>query len=181
MWIFHTIVDLSRRVWLDLEPRLYLIGQGQSSHITKILVWTITSNVKLDLNDILHNYTQLISMSQGCVMTWAIGHFPRSRSKCTHTWNPCPGQNCLLEGWILIIFHTIVVYDRRVCHDLDPRSYIQGQGHIAHIAIILVRVKTHYYHVGLGKCFMQLLSMTQGCVMTLTHCHISKVKVTMHT
>ena len=26
----------------------------------------------------------------------------------------------------------MVVCDSRVCHDLDPRSYLQGQGHSAH-------------------------------------------------
>ena len=28
--------------------------------------------------------------------------------------------------WIQMIIHTIVVYELRVCHDFDPRSYCQG-------------------------------------------------------
>ena len=52
---------------------------------------------------------------------------------------------------------------------LTQRSYLQGQGHSAHIPEIGVRVITPY-----------LLSMTKGCVTTLTQGHISDVKVTEH-
>ena len=45
----------------------------------------------------------------------------------------CPGHIFLPLCRIWIIFHTTVVHDPRVCHDLDPRSYLQGQGHCAHI------------------------------------------------
>ena len=65
---------------------------------------------------------------------------PRSMSQCTHTENPCPGYNYSVSSWIWIIFHTIVAHDPCVCHDLDPRSYLQGQGHSAHILEIRVRV-----------------------------------------
>ena len=58
---------------------------------------------------------------------------PRSRSQCTYTGNLCPGHNSSLPSWIWIIFHTLIVYDRRVCHNIDPRSYLWGQGHSAHI------------------------------------------------
>ena len=43
----------------------------------------------------------------------------------------CPGNNFLLHAWISILFHRIVVHDLRVCHDLEPKSYLQGQGHSA--------------------------------------------------
>ena len=36
----------------------------------------------------------------------------------------------------------IVVHDPRMCHDLDPRSYLQGEGHCAHIPKIGVRAIT---------------------------------------
>ena len=52
-----------------------------------------------------------------------------SRPQCTHTKNPCPGHNSPLPCWIWIIFHTIVVHDPKVCHDLDSRSYIQGHAY----------------------------------------------------
>ena len=32
----------------------------------------------------------------------------------------------------IVNFYKIVVHDQRVCHDIDPRSYLQGQGHNAH-------------------------------------------------
>ena len=44
----------------------------------------------------------------------------------------CPGHNFLTPCPIWIIFHTIIVHDPRMCHDLDPRSYLQGQGHWTH-------------------------------------------------
>ena len=37
-------------------------------------------------------------------------------------------NNSSLPCWIWIIFHTIVVHDPRLCHDLDPRSHLQIQG-----------------------------------------------------
>ena len=30
----------------------------------------------------------------------------------------CPSHNSLLQSWILMIFHTIVVHDTKVRHDL---------------------------------------------------------------
>ena len=39
----------------------------------------------------------------------------------THSHNPCSGHNSLQRVWI---FHTIVVHDRKVCHDLEPRLYL---------------------------------------------------------
>ena len=53
-----------------------------------------------------------------------------SRPQCTHTKNPCPaGHNSPLPCWIWTIFHTIVVHDPKVCHDLDSRSYLQGHAY----------------------------------------------------
>ena len=98
-----------------------------------------------------------------------------------HLFTSRPGHNFVLPCPIWIIFHTIVVHDPRMCHDLDPRSYLQGRGHSAHILEIGVRAITPHCVVGSGLYFTQLLSMTQGCVMTLTQGHISEVKVTVHT
>ena len=58
------------------------------------------------------------------------------------------GHNFLLPWLIWIIFHTIIVHDPRLCHDLDSRSYLQGQGHSAHIPKIRVRAVTPHCHVG---------------------------------
>ena len=58
------------------------------------------------------------------------------------------------EGGISVlqtaIFHTIVVHDPRVCHDLDQKSYLQGKGHGAHIPKIRVRVITPDCQIGSG-------------------------------
>ena len=79
-----------------------------------------------------------------------------------------------------MFLHTLIAQDPRVGHDLNPRSYLSCQGHSEHIPKIRVRVITPHWQVGSGY-FTQLLSMTQGCVMTLTQGHISKVKVLLHT
>ena len=79
----------------------------------------------------------------------------------------CPGHNFLPTFPIWIIFYTIVFHDPRVCHDFDPSSYFQGQGHSAHITKIRVLAIIPHCQVGSGYNFTQLLSMTQGCVMTL--------------
>ena len=73
------------------------------------------------------------------------------------------------------IFYTIVVHDPRVRHDLERRSYLQGQSE--HIVKIRVRAITLYCHIGSGQYFTQLLSMTQECVMTLGRGHTSYVKL----
>ena len=99
--------------------------------------------------------------------------------QCKHTKNTCPDHYSLLSCWICIIFHTIVVHEPSVCHDLDTRSYLQGQGHNARIPKNFIRAVNVYCHVGFGY-FMQLLSIIQKCVMTLTQGHISKAKVTVH-
>ena len=92
----------------------------------------------------------------------------------------CPGHN-FVTTFPIWIFPTIVVHDPRVGHDLDPRSYLQGQGNNAHIHKIRVQTITPHCQVGSGYHFTQLLSMTQWRVMTLVQGHISKVKVTVLT
>ena len=58
---------------------------------------------------------------------------PRSRSQCTYTTNPCPVHNSSLPCWVKIIFHTLIVYEPRMCHDLYPRSYLRVHGQSTHI------------------------------------------------
>ena len=100
---------------------------------------------------------------------------PRSRSQCTHTQNSRPGHNSSLPSWIWIIFHTIVVHDPRVCHDLEPRSYLKGQGHSAHIPKICAWAITPHCQVGSWYYFTQLLFITQRCVLTLNQGWCSRV------
>ena len=54
------------------------------------------------------------------------------------------------------MFHTIVVHDQRMCHDMT-----QGQGHITHGARINARDIDPNCYVGSGLYFTKLLSMTQ--------------------
>ena len=93
-------------------------------------------------------------------------------SKCqghsSHIAKTCPGHNFLLLSWIWIIFHTIVVLNPMRCHDLDTRSYLQGQFHSAHNAKILFRAITSYCHVGLDpRSFLQV----QGHTAHIMHSH----------
>ena len=104
----------------------------------------------------------------------------RSRSQCTYikirVWAI---YNSSLPSWIWIIFHTILVHESRVCHDLDPRSYLQGQGHSAHIPKIRFRAINLYCQIVVAGgicsvrtclvlfCFCQTLCpfMTCHCIL----------------
>ena len=72
-------------------------------------------------------FTQLLFMTQGCVMTFTQGHI--SKVKVTmHTWP----KTSLLPCWISVICCTIVDHNQRVFHGNDPRSYLQIQDHSVH-------------------------------------------------
>ena len=92
-------------------------------------------------------------MTKGCVMTLTKVISHKSKSQYTDTQNPCPGHNSSLPCWILI-FHTVVVHDPRGYHDLDPRSYRQGQGHSAHIPKICEKRHDREYRF----CFLSGLT-----------------------
>ena len=134
IWIiFHAIVVH------DLDQRSYLRGQGHSAYIMEICVRTITPHCLVGSG----YFTQLLSMDQRCVMTLAQGHI--SKIKVTGNTYPesvsGPKTHCHVgSGWK---FHTVVVHDTRVwvCHDLNPRSYLQGQGYSEHIPKICIRVE----------------------------------------
>ena len=129
--IFHTIVVHDQRVCHDLDPRSYLRIQGHSAHIPKIRVRAITPPCQVESEKY---FTQLLSMTQGCVMALTPDHI--SKVKVTvHIYRESVsgGLYSSLPSWNWIIFYTIVVHDPRVCHDLAPRSYLRGHGHSAHI------------------------------------------------
>ena len=67
-----------------------------------------------------------------------------------------------------------------VWHDIDLRSYLQGQSHSTHKHKIYGRAITPYCHIKSVHYFSQLLAILQRCVMTFAQCLISKVKVTVH-
>ena len=94
---------------------------------------------------ILHNY---FPWPSGVSWPWTKVIYLRSR--CTHSQNPCPGHNSLLPSWVWIMVYSIVVHGSRVCQSLGSKSYIQVQGHSAHIPKICVRAITPYCLVGSG-------------------------------
>ena len=84
-----------------------------SYHIRPILLTGI-----LDL-DILQNgcpWPKYLSLPLTRIIS------PSARSICIHSQNVCPGHNSLLACWIWKIFHTIVVNDPEICHNLEHRS-----------------------------------------------------------
>ena len=116
------------RMCHDLDTRLYLQGQGQSTHMFTNLcpghnswgpccIWIF--------------HTSLVQDKRVCHITLYVIS-PRSRSQCTLIHNLYQGHTSLLPCWIWIIFHTIFVHDQWMCHDLDPRLYLQGHCHRAH-------------------------------------------------
>ena len=93
------------------------------------------------------------------------------------TW--CPGHIFLRLCRIWIIFHTINVHDPRVCHDLDPRLY--RQGHCAHIPQNRCPGHNSSLPCWIWIIFHTIVVKDPRCVMALAQCHISKIKVTVHT
>ena len=112
-----------------------------------------------------------LTINVHCMPKGALWLFPkviylRSIPQCTYTQNPSPSHNSLLLCFIWKIFHTIVINSPRVCHDIEPRSYLLGQIHSAHIVTLRVLAITPHFYIWYGWYFPQLLSLTQGCVMT---------------
>ena len=130
-------------------------------------------------------------------------HDLKSRSQCTHTPNPCPGNKSLLPCWIWILFQTIILYNPSVLTSnkgLIPKGVswpvshncyswpkgaswpwsefiYQGQGQIAHIPKVCVRAIIPRCHVGSGQYYTQWLSVIHGWVIILTQGNISTVMV----
>ena len=69
---------------------------------------------------------------------------------------PFPGISFIPSCWIWIKFLTIVVHVPRMCHYLDPRWYLQGQGQTVHITIILLLNIIYCCYINFGY-FTQLL------------------------
>ena len=67
-------------------------------------------------------------------------------------WEKIPNNNLPLPLIRILTPHLYETVEEnlRVCHDLDPRSYLQGQDHSAHISKILVQVVTSCCQVGSG-------------------------------
>ena len=128
----------------DFYQMSYLQCQGHSAHIPKIRFMAITPQWQVGSG---WYFTQLLFITKGVSWPWAKVISPRS--------NPCPDLNSSLHNWIWMIFLTLIFHDPRVCHDLEPRSYLQVQGHNAHIPKNHVRAITPHCHVGSWKYITQ--------------------------
>ena len=99
---------------------------------------------------------------------WTKVTSPRSRSQCAHTGSSYPGHNsCQVRS------HSIVVNDPKTWHYLDPRSYLQGQGHSTHKTNIFVRPINPKRHVGSGCYFTMALTqghLSLGSMLEFRHC-----------
>ena len=112
----------------------------------------------------------LLSTNQGCVTTLNQGNISRSRSQNMLRQHPCPNHNFLLPCWIWTIFHTTVIRDPRVYHDLDPGSYLEE-------SVSGPKVITAMFDIpGTSRWFTHIAVYDQGCVMTLVQGRISQVK-----
>ena len=102
-------------------------SRSQCKHALNLCLNLLAS--KFDLDNISNNFCP---WSKGVSWLWPKVISLRSRSQWTHTQNPCPGNNSLLSSWILIVIHTIVIHDPRVCHNLEPRSYLSSRSQCTH-------------------------------------------------
>ena len=113
MVIFYTIVVHDQRVC----PYFY-VGSGPK---------VISPKVKL------HTYPKPMSEPQILLAFFNLDYISDNCCPWKVKVTAQPYQKSLsgLEGWIWI-FHSIFVHDQRVCDDIDPRSYLQGQFHSLH-------------------------------------------------
>ena len=79
-------------------------------------------------------FTLLLSMVRVCHDLDPKVKSPSSMSQYKYIQSLCPGHYSLQSSWIRKIFLTILTIllsNPKVCHDLDPMSYFQGQDHSA--------------------------------------------------
>lgn len=70
---------------------------------------------------IVYNLNVFIDLTQG-----HLGKFKFTERK-VH--NLCPLYTFLMKNYWKSPLHAKIVYNLRVCHDLDPMSFVQGQDH----------------------------------------------------
>ena len=105
---FTQLLSMTPKMCLDLEPRSYL--QGQGAHIPEI-------SVQCHCQVGSRYFTVVVHHTRMCYNFDPRSNIPKI----------CLGRNASLPS-LIWIFHTLIVHDRRVCHDLD-KSYLKGQGH----------------------------------------------------
>ena len=100
------------------------------------------------------------------------------RSQCTHTQICVRAITLYCHVGMMLILHvyTIVVYNPRVCHDFDPRSFskvkvtvhtcTENVCHSAHIPKICVQTINPYYPVGIWMIFHTIVSWPWPCVIS---------------
>ena len=86
----------------------------------------------------------------------------------------------LVKAWCLMPYQRLPpLFHPDNCYDFDPRSYFKFQGHSTH------RPKSCPCNTSLLPCWIWrfhtiVVHVHEGCVMTLTKFHISKVNVSAH-
>ena len=155
-WPCPEVISLRSRSECMYIQNLCPLDQGHTLYLiifkAKVTVHTYQKSVsgpnsslpcwiRIIFHTIVFHYPRVChDLHQMVILMYILGqghsaHIPENRFQ---------GHNSLLSSWILIILHTIVVHDPRGCHDLDPRSYLQVEGHSTHIT----KIPCHTYNHG---------------------------------
>lgn len=81
---------------------------------------------------------------------------------------------CSHVRFIFLSWRTKIAYDQRLCHDFDPKSFWQVQGHWKETCIILYCFLMEKHWTFLLR---KMNAYIWGFVMILTQCHLSKFKI----
>ena len=127
IWIVLQTIVTHCRLYYNLNPRLYLQGQFQCTHSKALM----RQNSLLSGWILIVFYT-ILSIVRGVSRASSKVILPRGKSQCIDSYKLCPSHTSLPPCYILI-FHKIVFFDQKVCHDLNPTPYLQGQGYRVHI------------------------------------------------
>eukprot|EP00105_Crassostrea_gigas_P038152 XP_019922300.1 PREDICTED: CD109 antigen-like [Crassostrea gigas] len=80
-------------------------------------------------------FTQILLMTLGCVMILTQGHFGKAKVTGRKEQNSCPVHIFLMDKYWKFLIHIKIAYNLSMCHDIDPRSIEQVQGHCLKYAL----------------------------------------------
>ena len=98
------------------------------SDCQKFLVRAVSSNC---INGFWYCFTQLFSITRWCAMNFTQPPTPKVKViVLAQTFSIRNSLGCIFNmlGWILILLHTTILH-KMMCHEQQPATYSQGQGH----------------------------------------------------
>ena len=126
-FIFCTSITFRKSMCYDLDPKSRLLGQGHNGHAS-LFFRAIFPHFIIHVVALLY-LAQMFLEAKRCVMTLTQGHDNMSRSQWTCIVIFCHDHIFLLCFSYTYILYKNVTCSKTMCHDLDSRSRLKGQGH----------------------------------------------------